>query len=94
MLSSILKAIGIGVAAAVAGIVAAILGIAAIFFFAIFGALIGAFTGWLVQLTPWLGAVVQQGFVSFGILHPDLVSIGAAMGFVAGFFKSSYYELK
>ena len=89
MLSSILKAVSVGIVAAISGIVVAILGIIAIFFFAIFGALIGAFSGWMVSLAPYLGGWVVEGFRSFGVQNPNLVCIGAALGFVAGFFKSS-----
>jgi hypothetical protein len=83
----ILKAIGIGAVAAVGGVVVAILGILAIFLFAIFGALMGAITGFILNLVPILGPLVKQGFVNIGIENPNLVAIGAALGFIAGFFK-------
>ena len=89
MVSSIFKAISVGAVAAIAGIVAAVLGIIAIFLFAIFGALVGAVTGFIVSIAPILGPLVMDGFHSFGVANPSLPAIGAALGFVAGFFKSS-----
>ncbi len=89
MSSAVLKTIGIGAVAAIAGVVAVLIGIIAIFLFAIFGALVGAVTGWILSFTPILGALVLQGFMSFGVQNPNLMAIGAALGFVAGFFKSS-----
>ncbi|MBD3210906.1 hypothetical protein GF318_06010 [Candidatus Micrarchaeota archaeon] len=71
------------------GIVVLLLGIIGIFLFAVLGALIGAITGWIVAHTPVLGDVVRTGFASvFGIESPDLVAIGAMLGFIAGFFKN------
>lgn len=73
--------IGIGFAAVLAGLIA-------IFIFAIIGALMGAVGGFIVQATPWLGDTVKAGFSSiFEIESPDLVSIGAMLGFIAGFFR-------
>ena len=89
MSSAVLKAIGIGSVAAIAGIVAVLVGIVAIFLFAIFGALVGAITGWIVSMAPIIGPLVTDGFRSFGVSSPSLPAIGAALGFVAGFFKSS-----
>jgi hypothetical protein len=83
-----LKAVGIGVFAAIGGVVVAVIGIFAIFIFAIFGALMGAITGFILQIVPILGPLVKQGFITLGIQNPDLVAIGAALGFIAGFFKS------
>lgn len=83
------KMFGMGfLAGAGFGIAAVILGLIAIFIFAIIGALMGAVTGWIIQITPWLGDTVSAGFTSvFGIESPDLVTIGAMLGFIAGFFK-------
>ncbi len=70
------------------GLVAVIFGIIGIFLFAIIGALMGAVAGFLVQLTPWLGDTVKAGFSSiFEVESPDLVAIGAMLGFIAGFFR-------
>ncbi|MFH1306114.1 MAG: hypothetical protein ABIH83_00450 [Candidatus Micrarchaeota archaeon] len=90
MIDKIIKGIGAGIAAAIVGIVAAILGIVAIFFFAILGALMGAITGWIVSIVPMLGSLVKEGFATFGIENANLTAIGAMLGFIAGFFKSSY----
>ena len=89
MAFGVVKAVGGGIAAAVVGIVAAIIGILAIFFFATIGAVMGAITGWIVHVVPVLGPLVENGFRAVGIASPDLVAIGAMLGFVAGFFKSS-----
>ena len=86
MLASLFKSITVGVVAAIAGVFAVLIGIVAVFLYAIFGALMGAVAGWLVSVTPILGVLVATGFQSFGVAHPDLVAIGAALGFVAGFF--------
>ena len=88
MLSKMLKGAGVGVVAAVVGVVAAIIGIFAIFLFAIFGALMGAITGFILELVPVLGSLVKEGFMAAGVVNPNLVAIGAMLGFVGGFFKS------
>jgi hypothetical protein len=80
-----------GVGGFVIGVIAVIFGIFAIFLFAILGALIGAITGWILEMTPILGPAVKNGFTAiFGIADPDLVSIGAMLGFIAGFFKHGH----
>jgi len=89
MVSGILKGIGVGVVAAIIGAVAAIVGIIAIFFFAIIGALMGAITGFILQYVPILGVLVIKGFSLIGVPNPDLVPLGAMLGFVGGFFKAN-----
>jgi hypothetical protein len=89
MMSGIVKAAGIGIIAAIGGVIVAIVGIFAIFLFAILGALMGAVTGWIVQMVPVLGPLVKGGFMAIGLQNPDLVAIGAMLGFVGGFFKGS-----
>ena len=89
---SIWKAAAIGSVAAVSGIVAVIIGIVAVFLFAIFGALMGAITGFILEIAPILGPLVKQGFASVGVSNPSLVAIGAMLGFIAGFFKSSWSD--
>jgi len=70
------------------GFIVVLAGIIGIFLFAIFGALIGAITGWILGQTPILGDAVRTGFTSvFEVESPDLVAIGAMLGFIAGFFK-------
>ena len=85
----VIKAIGLGITAAIAGVILAIIGIIAIFFFAIIGAAMGAITGWIVGMVPILGPLVKEGFATFGFANANLVAVGAALGFVAGFFKSA-----
>lgn len=70
------------------GIMALIFLIIGIFLFAILGALMGAVTGWILSITPVLGDAVMAGFSSIGVESPDLVALGAMLGFIAGFFKS------
>lgn len=85
------KFIAAGIGGFVLGILAVLFGIVAIFLFAILGALIGAITGWILEMTPILGPAVKSGFSAvFGIQSPDLVAIGAMLGFIAGFFKHGH----
>ena len=80
---------GIGIFAGIGtGIAVVLLGLIALFLFAIFGALMGAVTGWILNYTPVLGPAVKDGFTAvFGVQAPDLVAIGAMLGFIAGFFR-------
>ncbi len=81
----VVAGVGAGIGA---GIAVAIAGLFVIFIFAIIGALMGAVGGFIVQLTPWLGDTVASGFAQiFGVESPDLVAIGAMLGFIAGFFR-------
>jgi hypothetical protein len=83
-----MKAAGMAVGGLFVGLIVVLIGIIGIFLFAIFGALIGAITGWIVGQTPILGEAVKNGFTSiFEVESPDLVAIGAMLGFIAGFFK-------
>lgn len=82
------KTAGMVIGGIAIGFLVVLAGIIGIFLFAIFGALIGAVTGWILGMTPVLGDAVRAGFTSvFEIESPDLVSIGAMLGFIAGFFK-------
>ena len=80
---------GMGILSGIgAGVVVLAIGLVALFLFAILGALIGAITGWILGYTPMLGPAVRDGFASvFGVESPNLVAIGAMLGFIAGFFK-------
>ena len=62
------------------------------FVFAIIGALFGAFAGWVLSMT-FLGPMIQHGLESLGAKSPNLIEIGAVLGFVSSFFKQ-YYEHK
>ncbi|MEW6748991.1 MAG: hypothetical protein AB1295_04765 [Candidatus Micrarchaeota archaeon] len=82
------KTAGMVIGGIVIGFIVVLVGIIGIFLFAIFGALIGAVTGWILSMTPVLGDAVKAGFTSvFEIESPDLVAMGAMLGFIAGFFK-------
>lgn len=84
-----------GIGSVVVGFIAVIFGLIAIFIFATIGAIMGAVTGLIVGSTPILGDVVRAGFSSiFDIQSPDLVAIGAMLGFIAGFFKQWSSEHK
>jgi hypothetical protein len=73
-----------------AGLLAALFSIFALIFFGpMIGVLAGAFSGWVVG---WLAPVwVPSGLALIGIkvAARDLLYLGAALGFVGGFFKSS-----
>ncbi|MEM3364321.1 MAG: hypothetical protein QXS93_02305 [Candidatus Micrarchaeia archaeon] len=86
-LDGLLKGIAMGFGAAIMGIAVAVVWIAAIFLFAILGALMGALTGLIVGFVPVLGPLVIHGFQMIGIQDPDLVALGAMLGFIGGFFK-------
>ncbi len=83
----IMKGVVIGIGAAIIGVAVALIGIVAIFLFAILGALMGAITGFIVGFVPVLGPLVAQGFMMIGVQNPNLVALGAMLGFVGGFFK-------
>lgn len=84
-----IKAIGIAIGGVVIGIIVVVMGIFGIFLFAILGALIGAITGLILSYTPILGDLVKEGFTAvLEVQNPDLVTIGAMLGFIAGFFKN------
>ena len=85
----VLKAAGMAIGGLFIGLVVVLFGIIGIFLFAIFGALIGAITGWILSQTPILGEAVKTGFTTvFEVESPDLIAIGAMLGFIAGFFKN------
>ena len=62
------------------------LGIGGIFFFVIFGTLLGGIAGWIVGLVfsdTILGILAQ-----IGIKNVTMFQFGALMGFVGGFLKT------
>jgi|WetSurMetagenome_2_1015567.scaffolds.fasta_scaffold36274_7 hypothetical protein len=63
-----------------------ILGIVAVFLFAMLGAVIGAFCGWIVGFTP-LGTYILA-FLSSANIHTNMVDLGAFVGFTGAFFHS------
>lgn len=59
-----------------------------VFLWAIGGALLGAAVGFIISVTPWLGATVEGGFALFGFnVVGNLVAVGAVLGFVGGFLR-------
>ena len=65
-------------------------GVASLFILAIlFGTLGGAFVGWVVGW--FFTETITAGFAAFGvdISRLDMWQVGAFLGFVGGFFKSS-----
>jgi hypothetical protein len=90
MISDAFKAIGVATVASFIGLFAVLIGVFGIIIFATIGAIMGAITGFIVQYVPILNELVIMGFVQvLNIPNPDLVSIGAMLGFVGGFFKSN-----
>ncbi len=80
------RARGFFVGALVAAAVA-ITGIVFLFIYAILGALFGGVAGWFVQVAPVIGPAVRTGFAQLGLKVDNLAAVGAALGFVSGFFK-------
>lgn len=67
----------------------AMTGIVFLFVYAILGALFGAVAGWFVQIAPVIGPAVREGFSQLGFPVTNLTTVGAALGFVSGFFKNN-----
>ena len=60
--------------------------VAIIFLDAVLGTAVGAFTGWVVGLTPLGPAVIKIWFSLTGV-ECELWELGAFLGFVSGFVK-------
>ena len=71
----------------IAIVIAGLITIVAFFLLALASTLLGAFTGWLVGLTP-LGAGVMKIWVGLTGIECDLWELGAFLGFISGFFRS------
>jgi len=71
----------------IAIVIAGLIAIAAFLLLAIASTLIGAFTGWLVGLTP-LGLAVMKIWIGLTGIKCDLWELGAFLGFISGFFRS------
>lgn len=70
-------------------ILGAILFLAFVFFLApLLGVLIGAFSGWVISLLAPVWVTTGLGLLGFQVRPDQLVELGAALGFVGGFFKS------
>lgn len=52
------------------------------------GPLVGSLAGWLIGFTP-MEEWILHGFSSAGVKGVRLFEIGAALGFVGGFFRST-----
>lgn len=52
------------------------------------GPLVGALSGWIIGLTP-PGEWILHGFSSAGVKGVRLFELGAALGFVGGFFRQT-----
>ena len=73
--------------------VGAILGLAAlIFLMPLIGVLVGAFAGWVVSL--FFDATMRAFFGPLGLGHLEVWQIGAALGFIGGFFKTTVPQNK
>lgn len=63
--------------------------LAIIFVFPLLAAILGAFSGWLLGLTPMGGWVVSGlGLVGLHLDAGQLWLLGAALAFVSGFFRA------
>lgn len=71
-------------------VIIGIIGVAAlIFFWPILGVLAGAFSGWVVGLLAPVWVPSGLALLGIKVAAGDLVYLGAALGFIGGFFKSS-----
>jgi hypothetical protein len=64
--------------------------IGSIMFFVLLGPAVGALAGYIIGHVPYVDMWVLNGLrlVGLNITAPDLVPLGAALGFVGGFFKT------
>lgn len=65
-----------------------VLAAAVIFCAPIFGVLIGAFIGWVVSILAPVWVPTGLGYLGIHVAETQLVSLGAALGFLGGFFRS------
>lgn len=61
----------------------------AIFFSPVVGVLIGAFVGWVVSIFAPVLVPTGLGYLGVNVAETQLVALGAALGFVSGFFRST-----
>lgn len=65
-----------------------VLGLIALAFLAIIvGTLMGAITGWVVGL--FFGNAILGALASFGVVGVSMWQLGAFLGFVGGFFRTT-----
>lgn len=63
------------------------LGAAIIFGTPIVGVLIGAFVGWVVSIFAPVWVPTGLGIIGIHVAETQLVPLGAALGFLGGFFR-------
>ena len=71
------------------GLGGAVLVAAFIFISPIIGVLFGAFAGWIVSMLAPVWVPTGLSYIGINVSPGNLVELGAALGFVGGFFKSS-----
>jgi hypothetical protein len=75
-------------------VIGAIVFLAMVFFLApLIGVVFGAFSGWVVSIFAPNWVTTGLGLLGFQVRPDQLVELGAALGFVGGFFKS-YLQTK
>lgn len=73
-----------------AKVITACAGVFALIFFApMLGVLAGAFSGWVVGMLAPVWVPSGLALLGMKISAGDLVYLGAALGFIGGFFRSS-----
>lgn len=69
-----------------------VVGISLFFFLPLLGALIGAFSGWVVG---WFFSETILGFLAaFGIKGLAMWQVGVSLGFIGGFFRATMINKK
>lgn len=58
-----------------------------IFLAPIVGVLIGAFVGWVVSIMAPVWVPTGLGYLGIHVAETQLVALGAALGFLGGFFR-------
>lgn len=58
-----------------------------IFLSPIIGVLIGAFIGWVVSILAPVWVPTGLGYLGIHVAETQLVALGAALGFIGGFFR-------
>jgi hypothetical protein len=68
------------------GGIAVIVGL--VFIAPVLGALFGAFTGWVLSILMPVWVPTGLSFIGIHVRPDQLVELGAAIGFIGGFFRS------
>lgn len=70
-------------------VVLGFLGVSAVLFLSpLLGVIAGSFVGWVVSIT-FFESWIKDALHSFGVMNVNLTCLGALLGFVGGFFRSS-----